>query len=274
MADAALPQRSANAAGTAAAARGPWLFWLAFHGAVLAAWVVLFLMVRASAVAIPVPDTPRSEFWASLCVAAGRAHPVALVAMWAVMVAAMMLPTVVPAVRTFGDLAAIRATDGAGMTMLVAGYVAVWMGFAALAAGLQFLLSAVGLLAPDGSALLPWLDVVLLAAAGAYQLSPAKAACLSRCRHPLMFFMEHWRPGPLAAWHMGLRLGALCLGCCWALMLLAFVGGVMNLLWMGAATLFMVLEKLPGPGRRLTRPAGVALLAAAAFLAAGTLRLF
>jgi predicted metal-binding membrane protein len=84
---------------------------------------------------------------------------------------------------------------------------------------------------------------------------------------PMTFFMERWAPGAARAFRMGVELGALCLGCCWALMALAFVGGTMSLLWMGAATLFMVLEKLPDLGRSLTRPAGVVLIAAGVFTA-------
>ena len=105
-----------------------------------------------------------------------------------------------------------------------------------------------------------WLSVALLAIAGGYQFSALKEACLSKCRAPLTFFMQHWGESPLS---MGLRLGATCLGCCWALMLLAFVGGVMSLAFMGLATLIMTLEKLPDIGRWLSRPLGVALLGGA-----------
>jgi predicted metal-binding membrane protein len=100
----------------------------------------------------------------------------------------------------------------------------------------------------------------LLLFAGLYQFSSLKEACLSKCRQPLTFFMAHWDEGP---WRNGLRLGAVCLGCCWALMALAFVGGVMNVAFMGLAALIMVLEKLPEIGRWVTRPLGVVLIAAA-----------
>ncbi len=103
--------------------------------------------------------------------------------------------------------------------------------------------------------------VVLLAVAGAYQFSPIKEARLSKCRMPLTFFMQHWEEGP---WRNGLRLGLVCLVCCWALMLLAFVGGVMNLAFMGVATVIMVYKKLLEIGRWVTRPLGFALLVASA----------
>lgn len=99
--------------------------------------------------------------------------------------------------------------------------------------------------------------------AGAYQFTALKAACLSKCRAPVTFYMQHWSDGPLK---LGLRLGATCLGCCWALMLLAFVGGIMSLAFMGLATLIMTLEKLPDIGRWLSRPLGVALLGASAWV--------
>ena len=97
--------------------------------------------------------------------------------------------------------------------------------------------------------------------AGAYQFSALKAACLTLCRAPLAFFMTHWAEGP---WRNGLRLGAVCLGCCWALMLLAFVGGVMNLAFMAVAMVLMALEKLPAIGRHVTRPLGGALMVSGA----------
>ena len=95
-----------------------------------------------------------------------------------------------------------------------------------------------------------------------------KEACLSKCRRPLTFFLQHWEEGPLKN---GLRLGLVCLGCCWALMLLAFAGGVMNLAFMGLATVFMVFEKLPDLGRYVTRPLGVALLAGSVLMVLNTL---
>ena len=127
----------------------------------------------------------------------------------------------------------------------MAGYLAVWLGFSVIAAGAQMALFNAGLLTAFGDSRSGALSAALLALAGAYQFSPAKEACLSKCRRPLVFFMAHWDEGPL---RNGLRLGLVCLGCCWALMALAFVGGVMNLAFMGLATVIMVLEKLPRSG--------------------------
>ncbi len=236
----------------------PPLVWPAFFGAVLAAWVVLMLVVRDAAL----PSGAPPGLFASLCLPASEAPFAALWAMWALMAAAMMLPTFAPALATYRDLGATGATNSAGAVALVGGYLAVWLAASAAGALAQTALAGKALLGPDGASLSHYLTAALLIGAGVWQFSAVKAACLSKCRHPLTFFLERWRPGTARAARMGAELGAHCLGCCWALMALAFVGGTMNLLWMGAATLFMTLEKLPDIGRWLTRPAGAALIGA------------
>ncbi|WP_346154948.1 DUF2182 domain-containing protein, partial [Streptomyces labedae] len=145
-----------------------------------------------------------------------------------------------------------------GFGLLLGGYLLIWSGFAVLATGTQLALAGAGLLTPLGESASVWLTAALVMGAGAYQFSTLKEACLSKCRRPLTFFMQHWDEGP---WRMGLRLGAVCLGCCWALMLLAFIGGTMNLLWMGGAMVLMMLEKLPTIGTVMTRPLGYGLIA-------------
>lgn len=232
--------------------------WLGFFALVLLGWTLLWAMGREAAV---FQAAYGLEWWIELCRtgAAGAAFwP--LVAMWAVMAAAMMAPTIVPVLTTYLDLPNARASGFAG---LLAGYLAVW-GLAALGfAALQQALAGQGWIAPTGASLSPWLTAALFAAAGAWQFSALKGRCLSRCRAPLMFLIAHWRDGAGGAALIGTRLGAVCLGCCWALMALALVGGMANLLWMGLATLLMVVEKLPEAGHRLTRPLGWALLVSA-----------
>lgn len=239
--------------------------WLAFYGAVLIAWCGLVLMA-AKMPGFGMVGLTAPGLWEALCLSAADADPLALFSMWALMSVAMMMPTFVPAVRVFNDLGATGAADGRAMGALVLGYLGMWLGFSAMAAALQMVLSGAELLAPDGSSLSLWLTLALLAGAGLYQFSAFKEACLSRCRAPLAFFMERWAEGLGPAVRMGAQLGAHCVGCCWALMLLGFVGGTMNLAWMGVATLFMVLEKLPDLGRYLTRPAGWVLLGGAAYV--------
>ncbi len=239
--------------------------WLALFGLILGAWVMLYAMalpsdLRASARIFG------AEFWESLCTvtpdAAGFGR---VVLMWALMAAAMMAPTALPAFATYEDLG--RSTQ-VRFGALVAGYLIVWLGFSLLAGGLQMALFGAGLVSAFGDSLSVWLSAGLLMIAGLYQFSPVKEACLSKCRAPLTFFMAHWDEGPL---RNGVRLGLVCLGCCWALMLLAFVGGVMNIAFMGLATLIMVIEKLPAYGRLLTRPLGAVLIAAGLFLALGAI---
>ena len=240
--------------------------WLALFGLILAAWVALYLMSvpadlrRAGAIY-------GADFWADLCTltpdGAGLAR---MVLMWSLMSAAMMAPTVLPAVATYDDLGQTGTVTSTGR--LMAGYLTVWMGFSVLAALAQMALFRAGLLDPLGQSVAAPLSSALLAMAGLYQFTTFKEACLSKCRRPLIFFMSHWDEGP---WRNGIRLGLVCLGCCWALMGLAFVGGVMNLAFMGLATLIMVLEKLPEIGRYITRPLGVGLLAASGWTLANWL---
>lgn len=232
--------------------------WLALYGAILLSWGALYLMalpadLRATGAVYG------AEFLASLCVVTPDAGGyLGLVAMWAIMSAAMMAPTALPAFAAFDDLSA-RA--GGGFGLLVAGFLAIWLGFSVLAAALQLALFQIGYLSVFGDSQSLVLSGMLLVLAGAYQFSTLKDACLTQCRAPLAFFMSHWAEGPL---RNGVRLGAACLGCCWALMLLAFVGGVMNLAFMAVAMVLMALEKLPEIGRLITRPLGGVLIASGA----------
>lgn len=236
------------------------LAWMGLYLAILLAWLGLFWMTQVGDLAA-LRGAP-AELWASLCQGAEAAELGPLVAMWALMAVAMMTPTFVPAFRTFLDLP-VRATGGVrAAAVLFGGYLAVWALASVLGALAQQQLARAAWVAPTGQSLSPWLTAILLIGAGAYQFTRLKEACLSKCRRPLTFFMERWRPGLPGAFRMGAELGVLCLGCCWALMLLAFVGGTMNLAWMGLATLFMTFEKLPDIGRWLTRPSGLALVVA------------
>lgn len=229
--------------------------WLMLYAFVLVCWGVLALM----AVPPDLRDAARifgAGFWEAFCTttpdAAGFAR---LWLMWALMSGAMMLPTALPAFAAYDDLGQSAPTD---MTGLITGYLGVWFGFSAIAAALQIGLFAQGWVSAFGDSRSALLSGALLGLAGAYQFSALKEACLAKCRSPVMFFMQHWDEGAL---RNGVRLGAVCLGCCWALMLLGFVGGVMSLGFMGLATLVMTLEKLRA-GVWLTRPLGAVLIAA------------
>ncbi len=179
------------------------------------------------------------------------------------MVLAMMLPTLVPMVRTLNDLVAREPQPWIFPAAFVLGYVLVWVGFSLIAGAGQMALAALGLLDAGGILLYPGATVFLLLLAGLYQFSALKQACLRFCQAPLLFFVAHWRAGGVGAAGMGLRHGLICVGCCWALMALGFVGGVMNLLWMGLATALMILEKLPAIGVPVRPLIGSVLLALA-----------
>ncbi len=202
----------------------------------------------------------------------GGAGPMAALPMWAAMAVAMMLPTALPLVLLFGRFWRGRypaRSPALPMAQLVLGYLAVWVAFGALGSILQHGLERAGLASPMmgklGGALGGW----TLLGVGLFQLTPLKTACLTRCRSPLMFLMTRWRAGRLGSLAMGLEHGVFCLGCCWALMLVMFVAGVMNLLWMAALTVVMTLEKVLRRGDWLARGAGVAALAAGLWLLVG-----
>lgn len=242
---------------------GRQLVWGLFFAGILVAWGLLFVMQ-------PGLDLPAgwqdlgSDYLASLCRStAGTAGYASVLAMWALMALAMMAPTTVPALKTYTDLGHAGAASTSGLAALIIGYLVVWLGFSTLCAAVQVLLSGYGLIDPLGRSTATLLNAGLLATAGAYQFSRLKQACLNSCQSPMMFFMAHWRPGAAGAFRMGLKLGAVCLGCCWALMLLAFVAGTMNLAFMGLAMALMAIEKMPVVGRYLKVPVGIALLAGA-----------
>lgn len=192
------------------------------------------------------------------------AHAALVFAMWAVMMAAMMLPSAAPTILLYGVIARRHTEDRALVTASVAfvlGYVAVWATFSLLAVALQFGLERAALLSPMMGATSIALAGAVLIATGLYQWTPLKQACLRHCRSPLEFIIGHWRAGVGGAFGMGFRHGVYCVGCCWLLMLLLFVGGVMNLAWIGGLALFVLIEKLAPTGHWIGRGAGVLLVA-------------
>jgi predicted metal-binding membrane protein len=173
-------------------------------------------------------------------------------AMWATMMVAMMLPSASPMILMFTGLNRRRRERGepghVDMPLFVLGYLVIWTGFSIAAAAAQWGLQRAALLGDDAMAATPFVAAALLIVAAIYQVTPLKYACLARCRTPLGFLMSEWREGPTGAFIMGLRHGLFCLGCCWSLMLLLFVGGVMALTWIATLTIFVLIEKLvPAP---------------------------
>ena len=189
-----------------------------------------------------------------------------LFGMWAVMMAAMMLPTMVPTLKSYEDL--MISADGTriGWIGLLLGYSIIWVTFSALITAFQLSLLSLGLVDMMGKVKSIWISSALLIIAGAFQFTRAKEVCHGICHSPMSYFLGNWKTGFNGGLRMGLGLGAFCIGCCWLFMMLGFAGGVMNFLWMGLATLFMVIEKLPAIGHYVIRPMGAVLIASGVLL--------
>lgn len=194
-----------------------------------------------------------------------------LFAMWWVMMVGMMLPGVAPVILTFATVnrnRRARAEPYVPAALFAAGYLLAWGGFSLAATLAQWALERAALLSPmDMATDSRWLGGLLFVAAGLYQFTPVKLACLRFCRSPLDFVVNHWRDGPDGALRMGIAHGLYCLGCCWILMLLLFVGGVMNLLWVAALAIVVLVEKLTA-GPWVGRIGGVLLVAYGVWLLA------
>jgi len=191
-------------------------------------------------------------------------HVFLLWAMWAVMMAGMMLPSATPLILMYGVAARRRGVGERAareIYALTAGYVTVWALFSIVATTAQRILAARLIISPMMTLTRPTIGAALLLAAGIYQLTPIKRVCLQKCQSPLGFLMHHWRAGAGGAFRMGIDHGAYCLGCCWALMLLLFVGGVMNLVVIAALTAFVAFEKIGPFGVHSARVSGGLLIA-------------
>jgi predicted metal-binding membrane protein len=184
-------------------------------------------------------------------------------AMWALMMVAMMVPTAAPMTLLYAAVARKAAAQHyplASTSVFVTGYIAMWTTFSLVATIAQHALDQAALLSPMMVSTSAGFGAALLIAAGVYQLTPLKNACLRNCRTPAHFLSRYWRTGNVGAFRMGLRLGAYCVGCCWILMGLLFVGGVMNLLWIAAIAIFVLLEKTIPCGEVGGRVAGAAMI--------------
>jgi len=202
----------------------------------------------------------------------GRAEFVMLFLMWAVMMVAMMLPSAAPVlllvVATYRRRG-VRAT--ALTTAFGAGYLLAWTAFSAVAGAAQLGLHRAAVVSEDMAIHSTLIGGTLLAVAGVYQWLPLKGACLTYCRSPLAFLATEWREGVVGALVMGSRHGLYCVGCCWALMVLLFAAGVMNLFWVAAIALFVLVEKVTPRGVQVGRVAGAGLIVWGAWLVGGSL---
>ena len=190
-------------------------------------------------------------------------------AMWFVMMIAMMVPSAAPMLFAFRTLSRSRAGSeraGHSFVAFLLGYLIVWGAFSALATGAQWGLREAALVTDLMTSASPKLNAALLLGAGIYQFAPAKQVCLSRCRTPMGFLLTEWRDGTRGALVMGLRHGGFCVGCCWGLMALLFVGGVMNLLWIAVLAMAVLAEKLLPFGTVPSKIAGLLMIASGLWL--------
>jgi len=196
------------------------------------------------------------------------------VVLWGVMMVAMMLPAMTPTVGLFQTIARRKQEQGLPFTpvwIFIAGYVVLWtltggIGYAADIA-IQSLPRAFPALQTYG-ALIGGMTLIV---AGLYQLTPLKYLCLSQCRSPLGFLLNSWRDGTWGAFRMGVHHGLYCLGCCWSLMVVLFVVGTMNLVWMGILSIIIFVEKIVPHGVEMGKATGVALIALGLVMGVGVL---
>ena len=190
--------------------------------------------------------------------------------MWTVMMIGMMTPSATPVLLVFAASHVRRAERGVPVAVgaFGLGYIGVWAGFSAIATLAQWALHQTALLSPLMATTSPRLAAALVIAAGIYQLTPLKRACLTHCQTPMGFLMSHWRDGTAGAFRMGLQHGLYCVGCCWVLMCVLFAVGVMNLGWVAVLSAFILFEKLGLGGNSISRIGGVLLIGAGAVMLA------
>lgn len=190
------------------------------------------------------------------------AYGLLLFLMWWIMMIAMMAPGVAPTVLLYATIQRRQAATNPAIAtaLFLAGYLVMWAAFSVLATLSQWGLGLVGLMSMDMRLASALLGGTILVAAGLYQFTAVKAACLHHCQSPILFLSQHWRNGSGGAFRMGVRHGAYCMGCCWFLMVLLFFTGVMNLAWIAGLAIYVALEKLLPLGPWLCRVAGAALV--------------
>jgi predicted metal-binding membrane protein len=265
-------ERTITLAGLAVVCALAWIYIATGAGLGTKAWdmTTLALFPHQHLADDSMPDMPGMEMMATAPggTAWGLTTWTLTITVWWIMMIAMMTPSAAPTILLYARvyrraLAQDPCQGGLAPTGAFAtGYLLVWLIFSLVATALYWTLQRAGLV----SAMMMgsqsrWLSGALLIAAGLYQLSPLKDICLAHCRMPASFLSNHWRPNSLGALRLGAIHGAYCVGCCWMLMALLFVGGVMNLVWIAALALLVLIEKLLPQGQWVSRGAGVGAIA-------------
>lgn len=249
--------------------RERYVFLVGLAVVIAAAWTWLLFGAGMEMGAVEMTRMAGMDGWMMRQAEWTPAYAALMVSMWWVMMVAMMLPSAAPVLLLY--IRVNRKDKSAGASpyragLFAAGYVVVWGLFSLAAAALQWGMETVRLMSPMLETTNVWLGAGILVAAGLWQLTPFKNMCLRHCRTPLGFLIAKWRPGGWGAFRMGLEHGAFCLGCCWFLMALLFVGGVMNLYWIAGLALIVLAEKLLPQGYWFSRTTGAALIAAGVFV--------
>ncbi len=218
-------------------------------------WLALGLMATATGMFDAICRPLTIGAWSAISFAI-------IAAMWGAMTFAMMLPSAAPMIMTYAEIADTAARKGERIVspfVLAAGYLLVWLGFAVAATFVQYMFTRAALLDVGMAPASGLFSGAIFIAAGAYQFSSLKHACLTQCQRPFPFFFSHWATTPRGVLKLGLSQGLYCLGCCWAMMLVMFAAGVMNLVWMAALGMVMTIEKF-GTDKRFTQAVGTVLM--------------
>ncbi|MBT4354524.1 MAG: DUF2182 domain-containing protein [Rhodospirillaceae bacterium] len=224
----------------------------------LLSWLGLLWLITDSCHPLAMMTMPMSPAWSV-------GNLVAVFAMWVVMMAAMMLPSAIPMILLHSKMSSKGGVHSENLAFIFS-YLLIWILFSIAAVIFQFITHSNGILNAASLTTSKIVSIILLLLAGGYQFTELKNTCLTKCRTPIGFFMGYWRAGVGGAFNMGMRHGWFCLGCCWAIMLLLFVGGVMNLAWVLLLTIAVVAEKTLPAGELISKAIGVGLILGAVYI--------
>lgn len=225
---------------------------------ILACWLILLWLILDSCHPLVMMTMPMSPVWS-------LSNALAIFAMWVVMMIAMMLPSAVPMILLHQRMIIKNKKPFENLSFILS-YLFIWVLFSVGAVAIQYISQVNGVLDASSLTVSKIISIGLLVLAGGFQFTALKKTCLTKCRTPAGFFMGYWQSGVLGAFKMGTKHGLFCLGCCWAIMLLLFVGGVMNLSWVLLLTIAVVVEKTLPAGDLISKIIGVVLIMGAAFM--------
>ena len=232
--------------------------WIIFYTVLLIAWIAIVVMALESLLPNNANFVTRVVEICSNSVS--DLNIIGVFFMWFLMSIAMMSPTIIPTLKTYEDILESGGKRENSFWWFITGFLSIWMIFSILMSLTQVFLGRLYLLNDQGAFVSSLISSGFLVLAGLYQLSSYKEACLNKCQRPFTFFLQNWKSGNSGSFNMGVSIGLFCLGCCWALMALAFVGGVMNLAFMAIMTFFMMLEKIPDYGKYISKPLSLILI--------------